>query len=208
MARTSRVRLQLVQLHVQKHSRRHKPVWHYVRSAAEKVGSADWLGVTLGAERGEPDRAEHGARRNVRLLRVVLQISIGSRRGQRAASCDDHERRAPARRRRRRGLDRECTAADLARRVRRRGVVVHSPLPRRAPCRERSLTSSRDVRPTDRLRARQPVHLAGRYFETFPRPICHCAFRGEGSTLFLFLTTFPDVDKIREIAVFCELNAR
>lgn len=49
--------------------------------ACGEVGSADWLGVTLGAERDEPDRAEHGARRNVRLLRVVLQISIGSRRG-------------------------------------------------------------------------------------------------------------------------------
>lgn len=33
------------------------------------------------------------------------------------ASCGDHERRAPARRRRRRGPDRECAVADLARGV-------------------------------------------------------------------------------------------
>jgi len=141
--------------------------------ACGEVGSADWLGVTLGAERDEPDRAEHGARRNVRqeaAPRCLTDIDWVPAWAQRA-SCGDHERRAPARRRRRRGLDRdyrECAAADLARGVSRRGVVRPFASPASSSSNSRARTSpvpetfSQNVRRTSQPRLRQPLLLVGR----------------------------------------------
>jgi len=179
--------------------------------ACGEVGSADWLGVTLGAERDEPDRAEHGARRNVRqeaAPRCLTDIDWIPAWAQRA-SCGDHERRAPARRRRRRGLDRdyrECAAADLARGVSRRGVVRPFASPASSSSNSRARTSPRypkrfpktcDVQAN--LGSVNLSSLSGAAPNCPPADLSLCIYRRFGAPCFSpEKFCFPVIDKIRE----------